>query len=54
VTGGGGVAGARVVGSSGNAALDAQAASMVRRAGPYPPTPTGGTVSLSIPIRFGC
>ncbi len=54
ISGGGALVGARVTGSSGNAALDAQAASMVRSAGPYPPTPTGGTVSLSIPIRFGC
>jgi len=54
VTGSGGLAGAHVSGSSGSASLDAQAASMVRGASPYPPTPTGGTVSLSIPIRFGC
>jgi protein TonB len=54
ISGGGALVGARVTGSSGSAALDAQAASMVRSASPYPPTPTGGTVSLSIPIRFGC
>ncbi len=54
ISGGGSVGGAHVSGSSGNAALDAQATRMVRSAGPYPPTPTGGAISLSIPIRFGC
>ncbi len=54
ITGSGSLAGAHVSGSSGNSALDAEATSMVRRAGPYPPPPSGGTVSLSVPIRFGC
>lgn len=54
ISGGGGVSGARLAGSSGNAALDAEAVSMVHQAAPYPPTPTGGTVSLTVPIHFGC
>jgi len=54
ISGGGGVGGGRLVRSSGNGALDEEAVSMVHRAAPYPPTPSGGTVSLTVPIHFGC
>ncbi|ABD06365.1 TonB-like protein [Rhodopseudomonas palustris HaA2] len=46
---------ARLVGSSGDAALDAEAVSLVRRASPVPPPPAnvgGSSISLSVPIRF--
>ena len=53
---GGRVLSARVVASSGDAALDAEAAAMIRRASPVPAPPDGvgggGTVSLSVPVRF--
>jgi len=54
ISGGGGVGGGRLVHSSGNSALDSEAVGMVHRAAPYPPTPSGGTVSLTVPIHFGC
>jgi len=54
ISGGGSAGGARLARSSGNPALDAEAVSMVHRAAPYPPTPSGGTISLTVPIHFGC
>ncbi len=54
ISAGGGVAGARVTRSSGNAGLDAQAINIVHRAAPFPPTPSGGTGSANVPIHFGC
>ncbi len=54
ITGGGGVGGAHLAGSSGTSALDQEAVGMVHRASPYPPPPGGRPVSLSVPIRFGC
>jgi periplasmic protein TonB len=53
---GGRVLSARVVGSSGDSALDTEAAAMIRRASPVPAPPAGvgggGAVSLSVPVRF--
>ena len=46
---------ARLAGSSGDAALDAEAASLPRRASPVPAPPAGfggGAITLSVPIRF--
>ncbi|TDR85116.1 TonB family protein, partial [Enterovirga rhinocerotis] len=46
---------ARLIGSSGDPRLDAEAASLPRRASPVPPPPAGiggGTVALTVPIRF--
>ncbi|ABD87539.1 energy transducer TonB family protein [Rhodopseudomonas palustris] len=46
---------ARLVGSSGDAALDAEAVGLVRRASPVPPPPAnvgGSSISLSVPVRF--
>ncbi|HEV7327541.1 MAG TPA: TonB family protein [Bosea sp. (in: a-proteobacteria)] len=52
----GNVLSSRVVGSSGDSALDAEAAAMIRRASPVPAPPAGvgggGAISLSVPIRF--
>lgn len=51
---GGGVSGVRLSASSGDAALDGAALSMVSRASPVPPPPPGlgGRVSLSVPVHF--
>jgi protein TonB len=49
------VVGASLVGSSGDAALDAEAVAMVRRASPVPAPPAGvggGSISLTVPVRF--
>ncbi len=54
ISGSGGVSGARLVRSSGNGEIDAEAVSMIHRAAPYPPTPSGSTISLTVPIHFGC
>lgn len=46
---------ARLVRSSGDAALDAEAASLPRRASPVPAPPPnvgGGSITLAVPIRF--
>lgn len=46
---------ARLVRSAGDSALDAEAASLPRRASPLPPPAAnvgGRSVSLSVPIRF--
>ncbi len=47
---------ARLVRSSGNAALDREAVALVRRASPVPPPPAdikGNSVLLSVPVRVG-
>ena len=49
---GGRVTSASLVHSSGNAALDAEAGALVRRASPFPPPPPGGPRSLTVPINF--
>lgn len=46
---------ARLVRSAGNSALDAEAASLPRRASPVPAPPPdvgGGSITLAVPIRF--
>lgn len=52
----GNVLSSRVVGSSGDSALDAEAAAMIRRASPVPAPPAGvgggGAIALSVPVRF--
>ena len=55
VTRNGGVSGARLSGSSGNAALDAETMAMIRRAQPLPaflPGMTQSSLSFSVPVRF--
>jgi periplasmic protein TonB len=52
---GGHLLGARLVGSSGSAALDQKALQMVRSANPFPAAPlevAGGTFSFTVPVRF--
>jgi periplasmic protein TonB len=48
---------AHLIGSSGDAALDAEAVSLPRRASPVPAPPPGvgggGAITLSVPVRFG-
>lgn len=48
---------ARLVRSSGNAALDAEAVALARRVSPVPPPPpdvgNGGSILLAVPVRFG-
>jgi protein TonB len=47
---------ARLIGSSGNPALDAEAVSLPRRASPVPTPPPdfgGGVLTLTVPIHFG-
>jgi protein TonB len=49
------VVGASLVGSSGTAALDAEAVSMVRLSLPVSAPPAGvggGSISLTVPVRF--
>jgi len=51
----GAVIGSRLVGSSGDRALDADAVALPRRASPVPAPPAnvgGGSITLSVPIRF--
>lgn len=52
----GDVVSARLVRSSGDAALDAEAVALPRRASPLPSPPTevarGGSITLSVPVRF--
>ena len=46
---------ARLVRSAGDSALDAEAASLPRRASPVPAPPPdvgGGSITLAVPIRF--
>ena len=55
VTRNGGVSGARLSGSSGNAALDAETMAMIRRAQPLPSFPaemTQASQSFTVPVRF--
>lgn len=55
VSRGGSVTGVRLVGSSGNSALDQAALSMVRRANPFPAMPPNlnrNSANFSVPIRF--
>lgn len=51
------VVGARLAGSSGDAALDQEALALARRASPVPAPPanlgSGGNILLALPIRFG-
>jgi protein TonB len=53
---GGRVLSARLAGSSGDATLDEEAVSMIRRASPVPAPPAGvgggGTISLAVPVRY--
>ncbi|WP_267428388.1 TonB family protein [Methylobacterium sp. GC_Met_2] len=51
-TAGGGASNARLVASSGNAALDAEAVAVMSRAAPYPPPPGGRAIVLTIPMNF--
>jgi protein TonB len=47
---------ARLAGSSGDAALDAEALALARRVSPVPPPPPdvgGGSILLAVPVRFG-
>ncbi|MBR1248139.1 energy transducer TonB [Bradyrhizobium sp. AUGA SZCCT0169] len=49
------VSGGRLSGSSGVAALDAQASAMIRQASPFPPIPSEipqGSISFTIPVAF--
>lgn len=51
----GNVLSSRLVGSSGDAALDQEAVSLPRRASPVPAPPPnigGGSITLSVPVRF--
>ncbi|WP_292613176.1 TonB family protein, partial [Nitrobacter sp. 62-13] len=46
---------ARLVGSTGDARLDAEAVSLLKRASPLPPPPEGfgkGRIALTVPVRF--
>ncbi|MHB0770520.1 TonB family protein [Bradyrhizobium sp. 5.13L] len=50
------VGSARLVGSSGDPILDQEAVALARRASPLPPPPAdfaGGSILLSVPVRFG-
>jgi periplasmic protein TonB len=51
IDGSGSVGGARVS-RSGGAVLDEAALALVRRAAPYPGSPSGNPVSVTVPIRF--
>jgi protein TonB len=50
------VTAARLSGTSGDAAIDAEAVAMIRRASPVPAPPAsvggGGSVTLAVPVRF--
>lgn len=52
---GGRVLGSRIAKSSGSAALDREALSLIQRAAPVPPPPAGipgGRVSISVPLQY--
>lgn len=51
-TGTGGVTGVRLVASTGNAALDAEAVAVMFRAAPFPPPPGGQALMQTIPMNF--
>lgn len=53
ISGGGSLSGVRISRSSGSAKLDQIALTQVRRAAPFPPTPTGEAMSFSISIKGG-
>ncbi|MEM6276248.1 MAG: TonB family protein [Pseudomonadota bacterium] len=53
ISGSGALAGASVSRSSGNANADALALRAARRAGPFGPTPTGGTITRSVTVKVG-
>jgi protein TonB len=56
IAGSGQVLSARLIGSSGNPALDAEAVSLPRRASPVPAPPPdfgGAVLTLTVPIHFG-
>ncbi|WP_185983364.1 energy transducer TonB [Aureimonas mangrovi] len=48
----GSAGGVRIARSSGNATLDQAAVQLVQRASPFPAPPSGGSVSLTVPIRY--
>ncbi|MCC0808481.1 energy transducer TonB [Methylobacterium sp. W2] len=48
----GGASGVRLVRSSGNASLDAEAVAVMYRAAPYPSPPGGKTTVLTVPLNF--
>ncbi|KQO75529.1 TonB family protein [Methylobacterium sp. Leaf88] len=48
----GSVTGARLIASSGNAALDAEAVAVMYRAAPFPPPPGGQPITQTIPLNF--
>lgn len=48
----GGASGVRLVRSSGNASLDAEAVAVMYRAAPYPIPPGGKTTVLTVPLNF--
>lgn len=51
----GNVTSSRLARSSGSAQLDAEAVSLPRRAGPFPPPPPemgGGSITLTVPVNF--
>ncbi|AMB44196.1 energy transducer TonB [Methylobacterium sp. AMS5] len=50
--GNGSVTGARLIASSGNAALDAEAVAVMYRAAPFPPPPGGQPMTLTVPMNF--
>ncbi|MEM0898720.1 MAG: TonB family protein [Pseudomonadota bacterium] len=53
ITGGGGLASARVARSSGNSKVDKAALNHVRRSAPFPRPPAGAQRTFTIPIQFG-
>jgi periplasmic protein TonB len=50
--GGGRVVSARLAGSSGSSVLDQEAVSTIRRASPMPAPPSGGSVSVTVPLHY--
>ncbi|KQP91916.1 energy transducer TonB [Methylobacterium sp. Leaf117] len=48
----GSVTAARLIASSGNAALDAEAVAVMYRAAPFPPPPGGQAMTQTIPLNF--
>lgn len=50
--GGGRVVSARLVSSSGSSIIDEEAVSTIRRASPMPAPPSGGSVSVNVPMHY--
>jgi periplasmic protein TonB len=50
--GGGRVVSARLVSSSGSSVIDEEAVSTIQRASPMPAPPSGGSVSISVPMHY--